>query len=396
MGFFSDSEVIAKPPEPTVARCGDCGLFKKCLSPKMPVTGEGRRKVLIVAEAPGADEDKKGIQLIGKAGKKLRDEMDELGWDLDEDCWKTNAVICRPPDNKMDARYVEACRPNLNRTIEELQPETIVLLGGSAVRSFMFRDWPSKIGTLERWIGWRIPHRELNCWVCPTWHPSYLNRMNNPVIDLWFRKHLKNALQTTGRPHKKVSRLEDRVDVVLSPTEAAGCIRSEMQRLSCPLAFDYETNMLKPEHSDAKIYSCSICFGKRTIAYPWEGEAIKATREALRSPVPKVGANIKFEQRWTKSVFGHGVRNWHMDTMQCAHALDNRPDITSVKFQAYVRLGIPPWNEHIEPLLRAKGGYTKNKIDQIALQDLLLYNGLDSLIEYRLAEVQEKELKKLC
>ena len=62
-GFFKPTEI--KEPETAVSKipkCGVCKLWKHCKSPEMKPTGEGKRKILIVAEAPGATEDEKGVQ----------------------------------------------------------------------------------------------------------------------------------------------------------------------------------------------------------------------------------------------------------------------------------------------------------------------------------------------
>jgi DNA polymerase len=382
-------------PDSDKPKCRLCKLKDKCLSPKMQPTGKGRKQILVVAEAPGKDEDEKGIQLIGKAGQRLRKTLRELDCSLDRDCWKTNAVICRPPENKIQDKYVKFCRPNLYRTINKLNPVVIILLGSKAVDSFIGREWGKGVGGIGRWAGWRIPLQARNTWVCPTYHPSYLlrkeNQQTSKVLSLWFERHLKAAMELEDRPWEEIPDYSRKVQVIMSPEEAAGFIRRQAGR--GPVSFDYETNMLKPDSSRARIVSCAMCWeGSCTIAYPWEGEAIKATQEVLRSPVPKYGANAKFEQRWTLKEFGHGVRNWRFDTMQAAHILDNRPWITSVKFQAFVQLGLPPWDHHIEPYLNVKQGNKENRIAELDMKDLLEYNGMDALVEYRLAELQTKEI----
>ena len=92
-GFFTLSE-SKQPTASKLAQCGLCGLYKHCLSPKMPPSGDGRKKILVVAEAPGENEDKQNTQLIGRAGQRLKFHLKQLGVDLHRDCWKTNAVIC--------------------------------------------------------------------------------------------------------------------------------------------------------------------------------------------------------------------------------------------------------------------------------------------------------------
>ena len=62
----------------------------------MPVSGEGRKGVLIVAEAPGYNEDQQGVQLVGNAGQELTRLLFNIGVRMRRDCWLTNSVICRP------------------------------------------------------------------------------------------------------------------------------------------------------------------------------------------------------------------------------------------------------------------------------------------------------------
>ena len=78
-GFFPDGLIQMAEPASTIPQCGACGLYKGCKSPKMEPTGNGKRKVLIVGEAPGNEEDRKGIQLIGKSGKRLEDDLQSAG-----------------------------------------------------------------------------------------------------------------------------------------------------------------------------------------------------------------------------------------------------------------------------------------------------------------------------
>ncbi len=395
-GFFAGSVLAAsKQPPSKVARCGECGLYKLCRSPKMPHSGDGGRRMLVVAEAPGAEEDARGIQLIGEAGQLLRRHMKTYGMDLDKDCWKTNANICRPPKNATPTdKQIAACRPILIKTIEQLQPNIIVLLGGNAVKSLMGWLWKEEVGPIGRWVGWQIPNQKLNCWICPTYHPSYLVRTKDKALEVHFAKHLKAIGELKGAPYRREPSedLGSRVKVILDTDRAAALIR-RFTALGGLCAFDYEANMLKPDPDNANIVCCSICWrGEKTIAYPWHGDAIEATREFLLAKnVRKIASNMKFEERWTMKHLGIKVRSWEWDTMVAAHVLDPRKGITSLKFQSFIHFGIEPYNRHIEPMLKAtrKG---VNRINDIKLDDLLLYCGIDSLLEYRLAVKQMAQM----
>jgi len=197
-GFFSSSKLRSQPKVSQIAKCGLCGLYKTCLSPKMPPTGEGRMKILAVAEAPGKQEDRaalKGIkytQLIGKAGQRLRRPLKRMNVDLDLDAWKTNALICRPLENKKPTdEMIDACRPNLLRTIKKLKPNVILLLGEVAVQSLLGTIWDEDIEEVSKWVGWAIPCMHPNAWIVPAYHPSYIMRMNKEVVlSKMFTKHL--------------------------------------------------------------------------------------------------------------------------------------------------------------------------------------------------------------
>lgn len=394
-GFFAGSTLAStrKPPS-TVALCGACGLYMGCHSPKMEVSGQGRKGILVVAEAPGREEDLQGHQLVGKAGQRLRRVLDKFGVDLDLDCWKTNSIICRPPKNRTPtSQEIEYCRPNLMRTVADTKPHTILLLGAVAVEAHLGPIWGEDTGSLERWVGWQVPQHQPAAWVCPTYHPSYLERTQNPMLDRLFEQHIEAALGLREGPWPqgppdygaRVEKLRD--------AAAAARILDEMVRRGGPVAFDYETNMLKPDGDAAEIVSCAVSYrGRRTIAFPWDGPVVPAMSRLLRAPNPKVAANLKFEQRWTWQVLGHGVRNWVWDTMQAAHVLQNTPKSTSLNFQALVNFGVAPYDHHIKKFLKVKGAGRARRTNQILkeidLDDLLRYNGMDALLEYMLAERQ--------
>lgn len=390
-GFYSGSELQMARPASGIPQCGACGLFKQCQSPKMEPTGKGKRRVLIVGEAPGEDEDRKNIQLIGKSGHRLSLELERLGINMRQDCWLTNALICRPPGNEIgDEKRIDYCRPNLLRTIERLKPEVIILLGGVAVRSLCNYAYAPEEVKITRWVGWRVPAQRVNAWVCPTWHPSYLLRQKDPVLDAYFREHLKAAFKLKDRPYDEVPDYSKEVKIVLDDDKVAGMIDKIRDGV---VAFDYEANMLKPESKDRQIVSCSVCWNGKTIAFPWYGKVIPAMKRMLEDRnVRKVASNMKYEHRWTKAVLGVKVRGWWWDTMLAAHLLDCRRGITSIKFQAFVRLGQPKYDAQIEPFFSADNSNTPNKIKQIALEQLLPYNGLDSLLEYKVADLQRKEM----
>lgn len=387
-GFFPSSEVQRDQPGSLLPKCGSCGLFKTCESPKMKPYGAGAKRVLVVGEAPGQTEDEQGRPFIGKAGQFLRSKLESLGIELDEDAWTTNALICRPPGNKTpDEKQIEYCRPNLLNTIRQRQPQVILTLGRSALASILASYWRD-LGPLERWTGWQIPVERH--WICPTYHPSYLLRMKSPLLDRLFVDHLRQAFAIVKDPPAAYD-FKQAIEILYDEREIYEAIRS-LNEEGGWAAVDYETNCLKPDYPQARIVSCAISNGKRTISYPWAGKAIIATGMFLASPnTRKIASNLKFEERWSLRTFGRGAKNWGWDTMLAAHCLDNRPGICSLKFQSLVKLGVPSYNENVEPYLSGGRGHY-NRIEEIDLKTLLFYGGMDALLEYRLAKRQRKEM----
>jgi len=395
-GFYPSSQIQSKEPITNkLSKCGRCGLYKNCRTPKMGVTGKGRKEILIVAEAPGKQEDREGTQLIGDAGQLLRRQLKEIGVDLDKDCWKTNAVICRPPNNKTpDDTQIECCRPNLFRVIKEKKPKIIILLGKVAIDSLIGYVWKEGTGSVARWAGFIIPCFETNSWIAPTYHPSFLLRNErNRGLFLWFNKHLKKAVSVVNKPLPKNPNYKEQIEIITN-TDRVVKLLNKFTKANI-FSFDFETNCLKPEYTGAQIISCSVCVeGKRTIAYPWTDKTALATKALLKSPCKKIAANLKFEDRWARFFLDIEVKNWFWDTMICAHVLDSQPDVTGLKFQSFAVLGQVSYDNHIKPFLTSTRGHL-NRIKKINLNDLLLYNGLDSLLEYKLAMKQIRRLKKI-
>lgn len=398
-----------------VPQCGKCGLDKTCISPKMPVTGAGKCKILIVAEAPGANEDERNIQLVGNAGNELTRILHKVGINLRKDCWLTNALICRPWERDKDGEVINRkptkeevsyCRPNLANTIRSLQPDIILPLGETAVMSIMPLAWKDgEVDDIGTWVGWQIPSVKLNAWICPTYHPSFLLHEKSPVAELLVTKHLRAAEKLKGKPYPDGPPDYKKMVTCIYEADKAAIAIEEMMSQSHyfdelgneglhPIAFDYESTTLKPEWPVAKILSCSMSNGNTTIAYPMIGAAIEATKRFLKSDIPKIAANLPFEDRWSRKKLGVCVRNWYWDTLLGAHWLDCRSGIVSVKFQSFVLLGADDYSYIIDPDKGSKGGSKENNMSKVEISDLLLYNGLDSLFEYLIAMKQMSHLPK--
>jgi uracil-DNA glycosylase len=121
--------------------------------------------VLLIGEAPGANEDESGFPFVGRAGQLLDLLLDEVGLPRSEVA-VSNVVKCRPPSNRKPARIeVARCRGWLESQIEVIDPAIICAMGGTAVEWFF--GYGSKIGQLRG-----VEHRVGDRRVVATYHPS--------------------------------------------------------------------------------------------------------------------------------------------------------------------------------------------------------------------------------
>lgn len=388
-GFFNfqpdDSRVDLRSQD---ARCHSCGLSSGCLYPQMPPSGEGKRHILVVAEAPGRSEDEVGKQLIGKAGQRLRDSLEECGIDLDRDCRKTNAVICRPPENRTPTpKEVKCCQEFLWSEISGSHPKVIIPLGGTAVSAVIGSIWKRDIGGVTRWRGWTIPDRTTGAWICPTYHPSYVARQEENYPDtsaLLFQEDLRRAIAHATKPLPKLSNESEAIVILESDRDIVRALNQIQRKGRLPVAVDFETTGLWPEEGH-RIITAAVCSREsRAYAFTVNKRIKPALAEFMANPdTLKIGSNIKFESQWTRAILKVRMAGWYWDTMIAAHVLDNRPDITGLKFQAYVHFGIADYEADVARFMDGdENGF--NHLMDMDRSKLLLYNGMDALLSYRL------------
>ena len=361
----------------------------------MPYFGEGRKRILVVNSAPSDADDAAGRPLSGESGAEFRNMLRGVGIHPRDDIWATHAVACHPTKKKSPLDAVDHCRPLLLKTIQELKPTTILTLGALAAKSVIGMEWRSGLdGGLERWMGWRIPSRRFNAWVCPLGF-GVTQKRTEPQEYKIRQIQLEMAIACSeSHPWDKIPIPDEQgmVKLLHDPDEINAYLEMAGKSKQA-VAFDYETTSLKPDGASTRIFSMSLSVaGGAPVAFLVNPAIKAAMQNFLWSKTPKVAANMKFEDRWTRKTFGKGVRNWVWDTMQAAHVLDSRDGITGLKFQAFVNFGMPDYSEEVHKYLTAPGTRALNRIDQAPTRKLLVYNGVDSYAEYHLAVWQIRQL----
>lgn len=384
--------------------CAACGLYKSCQTPKMEPYGGFKKQIMVIGEAPVQEDDKKGKPFQSQGGGLLQRKLKQLGIDLFEDCISLNSVNCKPVDKKGTNRAptdheVACCRGKVLNAIKKHQPKVIILQGGIPAASLIGGRWKGQFGGIMKWRGWAIPDREYNAWVCPTFHPSFISKQEeqNEVEIIWMQD-LKQAISKLNEPFPYPPNEEDCIVI----TDDVEMVLNEMSNSSL-IAFDIETTGLKPYnkqiHKTVSISFCNNVNKAYAIPFPTKRKHLRQLKELLEnSKIGKIAANMKYEDSWLNILHGIEVFPWVFDTMQAAHILDNRPGITGLKFQSYIQFGVLGYDDDASPYLKSADSYGVNRILELVnskegLRKLLLYNGIDSLMTFRLAIPQMRELR---
>jgi uracil-DNA glycosylase family 4 len=118
-------------------RCDSCALAK---TRKTFVFGSGNvdAPLMIIGEAPGAEEDLQGLPFVGAAGQLLTELLAAIALDRKKDVFITNVLKCRPPDNRTpDSGEIIACMPLLQKQIQVIAPRFLLLLGRIAAHALL-------------------------------------------------------------------------------------------------------------------------------------------------------------------------------------------------------------------------------------------------------------------
>lgn len=158
---------------------GNCQRCPLARHRKHVVFGEGdpKARVMVIGEAPGAQEDRAGRPFVGAAGRRLDRWIERSGWSRAE-LYIANVLKCRPPQNRdPEPREIDACRGFLQAQIRAIAPVAIValgrfagalVLGAPGLRLYQMR------GKTHFYSDPKMPGVEIQ--VVVTYHPSFILR----------------------------------------------------------------------------------------------------------------------------------------------------------------------------------------------------------------------------
>ena len=166
-----------------VARFDGCAL-KSTATNTVFIDGNPAAPVMIIGEAPGADEDRIGRPFVGRAGQLIDRMLAAIGLDRSQ-VLITNVVYWRPPGNRTPtAAEIASCLPFVFRLIALVRPKVLVLSGGTAAGALL----PQGQGITRlrgRWFDLAVPGLDRPVPTLPMFHPSFLLRTPERKREAW-------------------------------------------------------------------------------------------------------------------------------------------------------------------------------------------------------------------
>lgn len=168
----------------SLAKLGDmakeCCKCELAATRKSVVVGEGSplAEIVVIGEAPGAEEDASGRPFVGRSGQLLTKMLQAVHIER-EDVYICNILKCRPPGNRNPlADEIKLCIPWLLQQLEIIHPKIILILGKVAANTIL--ENTLAMGTMR---GKLIRWKEFDCFV--TYHPAALLRNPNWKRACW-------------------------------------------------------------------------------------------------------------------------------------------------------------------------------------------------------------------
>ena len=166
-----------------VAAFDDC-LLKFTATNTVFADGNPAAPVMIIGEAPGAEEDRTGRPFVGRAGQLLDRMLAAIGLDR-SGVLITNVIYWRPPGNRTPtAAEIASCLPFVLRHVALVRPKVLVLAGGTAAGALL----PQGQGITRlrgRWFDLAVPGLDRPVPTLPMFHPSFLLRAPERKREAW-------------------------------------------------------------------------------------------------------------------------------------------------------------------------------------------------------------------
>lgn len=367
-----------------------CPLYK---SRKKAVLGEGPldAKLIFIGEAPGREEYLKHRPFVGKAGKLFRRFLKQVDID-DDEIFITNTVLCRPTDErgnnrKPSPKEISCCTLNLqNQLLQLKKPNLAVLLGNVPMKKLLNLQYVTK-------------NRGIICWneffkinMIPSYHPSYLLRMENEYSNKELQKRPEfQFFKEDLIKARELSKSRGRIDPMAGCDYRLLMTMAEVKKYLTLLskqtrayAVDIETCGLKPQGRGGRnilligfsiAENTGFCIPIYHPEAPWTDEQLqtimKWLKYVLTLPNLKVKQGGKFDWGYIYDEWGFKVRGYKRDTLSGEYML-TRGQRLGLKVQAGLYLGRPDYDSELRQY-KAAHGLGPDDNDKVPLKILAPY-----------------------
>jgi len=383
--------------------------------PNMEPTGSKNPLLYVLGEAPGADEDDRGVQFVGRSGRLLRNALYSVKKNV---CFDNVCRTCpikegkgkrfsnRPPTFE----EIECFRPVIEAEIKKRKPKVILAVGGLAAR------WVIGEGHQIKLLRGRKIPVEINghpCWFCPILHPAYILRLENQRDDKvpgndWlrvFEEDIQAAIRLacSNKKPKVIKNIVpgENVDLIFGDLNSVNQIKTACSRMKSGnslIGLDIETS--GDLYRGGDILSISFYDGEKNYAvglkHPqtcWNTDDYKQALKELRSLFlcgkSFVAHNLPFDLEWLIDLFGLEIIDksvWE-DSLQAAYVLDERPGGMSLNFLCLLEFGLP-----LKKI--TEEGSRRTELASIDLDRVLKYNALDAEWCFHLFNKLKKRIEK--
>jgi uracil-DNA glycosylase family 4 len=335
--------------------------------------GDTHAKLVIVGEAPGADEEQTGIPFVGQSGALLDEALESAGIRR-SDCYLTNVVKVRPPHNDISqlpliGRTLEEFLPGLYEEIKVIQPNCILAVGNTALTAL------TGFKGIQKYRGSILYSSAVNCKVVPCLHPALLLHKEIAWKEFaWIKFDIARAGEQSQFPEYRLPPRNlhialNSLDVVrfLERAEGAPFVTLDVEThktwAQCiGLAYDSTEAISIPTFWDQ--------IPLHDLAYIW-----KVIAEFLADTKVKIVAqNAKFDQKRCRQL---GL-DWH----SCWFSMDMGWHVLYPEFPKKLQFISSILTE--EPYYKDEGGEYNPKIHKI--DRWFMYNAKDAVVEYECTE----------
>jgi DNA polymerase len=169
---------------------GELEKFEGCSIKKTAMNtvfcdGTAHSEIMLIGEAPGANEDIQGRPFCGDSGKLLDSMLASIGLSRDKNFYITNTIFWRPPGNRRPTdEELEICLPFVEKHIALIKPKVILLVGATAVTSILkSKESISKLR--QKFFKYNNSYLEQPIDTTSIFHPSYLLRQPSQKRLVW-------------------------------------------------------------------------------------------------------------------------------------------------------------------------------------------------------------------